>query len=348
MRLTREDLNRTLLQRQGLLERRPGTVTDVVRHLVGLQAQEGLSPYVGLAARLAGFDPEDVTAGLESAELVRMVCLRGTIHLLTADDALMLRSWTTPAQERERAAAQNLRDVRDLDLGAFRAEVSDALAGGPLSVKALGEALVSAFPERPPVALAGLARVCEPLAQLPPRGTWRGSGGVVYQYVDRWVGRPLAAPDPADLVRRYLRAFGPASAADVTAWSGVPGIAQILTEMPDLVRHEDDRGKALWDVPGGEIVTGEHPAPVRLLGIYDNVWLSHAARDRVTTPEARKGWAGVNGGLAATVFVDGWLAGLWRADGDRVGSVELFGSLTRSQRADLDAEVARVDVLLGS
>ena len=65
MRLTREDLNRTLLQRQGLLERRSGSVADLVRHLVGLQAQEGLSPYVGLAARLAEFDPGDVTAGLE-------------------------------------------------------------------------------------------------------------------------------------------------------------------------------------------------------------------------------------------------------------------------------------------
>ena len=139
MRLTREDLNRTLLQRQGLLERRSGTVADLARHLVGLQAQEGLSPYVGLAARLTGFDPEGVTAGLESAELVRMVCLRGTIHLLTADDALMIRSWTTPAQERELVVAQNLRDVRDLDLDAFRAAVSDALAGGPLSVKALGK-----------------------------------------------------------------------------------------------------------------------------------------------------------------------------------------------------------------
>ena len=50
---------------------------------------------------------------------MRMVCLRGTIHLLTADDALMIRSWTTPAQDRERMAAQNLREVRDLDLDAF-------------------------------------------------------------------------------------------------------------------------------------------------------------------------------------------------------------------------------------
>jgi len=348
VRLTREDLNRTLLQRQGLLERRSGSVSSVARHLVGLQAQEGLSPYVGLAARLDAFDPAEVTAGLESAALVRMVCLRGTIHLLTADDALMIRSWTVPIQDRERAVAQNLRAVRDLDLEPFRAAVTSALATGPLSVKALGETLAVTYPDHPPVALAGLARVCAPLAQLPPRGTWRGSGGVVYDLVDHWVGRPLAAADPEDLVRRYLRAFGPATAADVTTWSGVPRIGDVLRGMPDLVQHQDERGRALWDVPDGEIVGGDRPAPVRLLGIYDNLWLSHAGRDRVTSPETRSRWAGANGGLACTVFVDGWLAGLWRAEGDRVGSVELFGTLTSAQRADLDAEVARVDVLLGS
>jgi hypothetical protein len=348
VRLTREELNRTLLQRQGLLERRSGSVASVVRHLVGLQAQERLSPYVGLAARLEAFDPAQVTAGLESAALVRMGCLRGTIHLLTDDDALMIRSWTVPIQERERVVAQNLRAVRDLDLVAFRAAVSAALADGPLPVKALGEALTVAYPDHPPVALAGLARVSAPLAQLPPRGTWRGSGGVVYDRVDRWIGRPLAVADPAELVRRYLRAFGPATAADVTTWSGVPGVADVLGEMPDLVRHEDERGRALWDVPDCEIVSGDRPAPVRLLGIYDNLWLSHTARDRVTTPEARRRWTGTNGGLACTVFVDGWLAGLWRPDGDRVGSLELFDPLTSSQRSELDAEVARVDVLLGS
>ena len=129
MRLTPGQLNRTLWQRQGLMARRTRSAHDVCADLVGLQAQENRSPFLGLAARLDGFDPAAVTEGLESRTLVRMVCLRGTIHLLTADDALMIRRWTWPIQDRERQVSQNLRDVRDLDLDEFR-PVRGGGAGG--------------------------------------------------------------------------------------------------------------------------------------------------------------------------------------------------------------------------
>lgn len=54
---------------------------------------------------------------------------------------------------------------------------------------------------------------------------------------------------------------------------------------------------------------------------------------------------GANGGVGNTVFVDGFMAGLWRwRDGQVI--TELFGRLTRSERAELDEEVARVTALL--
>ena len=90
-------LNRTLLDRQHLLARTSSTLPDVVEHLVGLQAQDNLPPYLGLAARLERFDPYDVTRGLEDRSLVRLLTMRGTIHLLVADDALTLRRSTRPS-----------------------------------------------------------------------------------------------------------------------------------------------------------------------------------------------------------------------------------------------------------
>jgi hypothetical protein len=345
VQLTARDLNRTLLRRQGLLSRKDTTVPGAVEHLVGLQAQENLPPYLSLAARLEDLDPYDVTAGLEERSLVRLVTLRGTIHLLTADDALMLRSFTRPVQERERKVSQTIRPALHLDTDEFNDAVRAVLDEGPLPVKELGEALASHFPDVPPNALAHLARVNQPLVQLPPRGAWKASGGVVYHYVDRWLGRPMAEPDVEALVRRYLAAFGPASAADVTAWSGVTGLAPLLKGM-DLDRHTDENGKVLHDVPGGEIVRGDAPAPVRLLGTYDNVWLSHAGRDRVTDPQKRKRWMGLNGGNASTVFVDGMLEGLWRVEDRRPVVVDLFRDLTGAERRELDDELARVESLL--
>ena len=344
-RVSARQLNRTLLHRQGLLERSPRSVPEMVRHLVGLQAQDSLPPYLSLAARLTTFDPYDVSRGLADRSLVRLLTLRGTIHLLTAEDALALQPWTQPVHDKEGAHSVNVRPAAHLDRAEFRAVVAQVLAEGPLTVPQLGGALAVRFPGVAPAALGALARVATPLLQVPPRGAWKESGLVVYQLADRWLGAALREPDAAAIVRRYLRAFGPARAADVTAWSGVTRLGPVLAAMDDLVVRVDADGRRLYDVPGAELVDPDTPAPVRLLGGYDNVWLAHAGRDRVTTPAQRKRWMGVNGGVGSTLFVDGMLEGLWRATDGRV-VVEPFRRLTRSEQAELDEEIARVEALL--
>jgi len=346
MRLTRRRLNRTLLLRQHLLERVSIAPVEMVRHLVGLQAQENLPPYLSLAARLTTIDPYDVSGLLEQRRLVRLLTMRGTIHLLTPEDAAVLRPWVAPRIEQEMRVSQSVGDSREIERPVAEGALRDVLAEGPLPQREIGQRLAERFPY-PATQLGQLARCVAPLAQLPPRGCWKSSGGVVYDYVDRWTGVPMAEPDVPDLVRRYLRAFGPATAADVTAWSAVTRLAPVLKGMADLVRHEDEHGRVLFDVEGSPIADEDAPAPVRLLGTYDNVWLSHAARDRVTDPDARKSWMGTNGGVGNTVFVDGWLTGIWRVEDDRVVVDRLERQLTKREQGELDEEVARVEGLLG-
>jgi hypothetical protein len=343
--LGRQALNRTLLHRQHLLDRSTIAPTAMVEHLVGLQAQENLPPYLSLNARLEQLDPHAVSEALGDKELVRLLVMRGTIHLLTPDDALTLRQFTQVSQDRERRASQNTRPALHLDLDAVHAAVDDVLEPGPLPVKVLGEALATEF-DAPANALGHLARVGRPLAQLPPRGQWKQSGGVVYQRVDRWLGRDLIEPDVEQIVRRYLAAFGPATPADFTAWSGVPGMAAVLKDL-GLEVHHDDRGKVLYDVPGGEIVE-DGPAPVRMFGTYDNVWLSHANRDRVTDPVKRQGWMGTNGGVAGTILVDGWLEGLWRIEDGKATVIQLLRDLTTREARELSDEIERTQQLLDS
>ena len=185
-----------------------------------------------------------------------------------------------------------------------------------------------------------------PLVQIPPRGLWKRSGGVVYATAESWLGAELSpTPDAAGMVRRYLRAFGPATAADVTAWSGITGVRDVLGGMPDLVTYPREAGRAVHDLEGLELAAADLPAPVRLLGEYDNLWLAHADRNRVTSPGGRARWMGPNGGIGKTVFVDGHLEGLWRATDGRV-DVELFRRLTRSEREELDAEVSGMEEFL--
>ncbi len=95
-------LNRATLARQLLLRRSAGRgVTDAVRHLVGLQAQNVKPPYYALAARLEGFRPEELSTAMEDRAVVRIVTLRSTIHSHTADDALTLRPLVQGARDRE-------------------------------------------------------------------------------------------------------------------------------------------------------------------------------------------------------------------------------------------------------
>jgi Winged helix DNA-binding domain len=346
--LTRRDLNRTLLLRQHLLERTSMPALAMVEHLIGLQGQENLPPYLSLGARLQDFDPRELSDHLERREAVRILAMRGTVHVLAPDDALALRPWVQPALDQQSRSNQNSRPAREVPVEALVAEVRRVLADGPLPVRELGERLADGFPGVPPAALAHAARERAPLVQVPPRGLWQRSGGVVYQPVDRYLRRETTLVDVRELVRRYLRAFGPATPADMTTWSRVTRLGPVFASMrEELVEVSSEDGRKRYDVPGAPYASGDVEAPVRLLGTYDNVWLSHADRSHVVPDDVRPRWMGSNGGVASTVFVDGFMAGLWWwRDGGVV--TELYRSLTRRQRSELDTEVDRVARLLAT
>jgi hypothetical protein len=348
VRFTRLRLNRTLLLRQHLLERVTMEPAAMVEHLVGLQAQEPLPPYLSLAARLTDLDPLAVSEAIEDRSLVRVLSLRDTVHLHLPADAVTLPVWAAPVREREMKVSQTVGTARDVDRAAFSAAVHEILADGPLPQRQLGAALAERFPAYTATQLGQVARVAEVLVQLPPRGCWKptGSTAVAYDHADRWTGRALAEPDVPAIVRRFLRAYGPGTAADVTAWSGITRLGPVVKAMDDLEVHEDEDGKLLYDVPGAPVADEDTPAPVRLFGTYDNLWLSHASRDRVMSPDHRKLWMGVNGAQALSIHVDGWFIGLWRIEDGRVVVVELVRDLTRAEKAGLDEEISRMEALL--
>src|SRR5690349_10478771 len=91
MRLSLRALNRTLLERQLLLRRADRSAVEAIDHLVGLQAQLPQVPYVALWTRLAGFDPEDLSALILDRRAVRLALFRSTVHLVTAEDCLAFR-----------------------------------------------------------------------------------------------------------------------------------------------------------------------------------------------------------------------------------------------------------------
>ena len=187
--LSPQVLNRTLLQRQHLLARVPMGALAMSEHLLGLQAQDPLPPYLSLWSRIDGFDPAEVSDALVDRSAVRVLLMRGTIHLVTARDALELRPLVQDMLDKITRNSQASREAAGVPRDELAAAGRDALATGPLPFKALGEALHERFPDYPTSHLANSVREMLPLVQVPPRGVWKQPGGVVYQTVQTWLGR---------------------------------------------------------------------------------------------------------------------------------------------------------------
>jgi hypothetical protein len=116
------------------------------------------------------------------------------------------------------------------------------------------------------------------------------------------------------LVRRYLAAFGPASRADVAAFTGlaVATLAPALAALaPDLERPTDESGRELYDLRDAPRPPEDTPAPLRLLGEWDNVLLAHADRTRMFDDETRRRVIKKNGDVMPTILLDGVVAGRW-------------------------------------
>src|SRR6185503_13918029 len=105
--------------------------------------------------------------------------------------------------------------VRDVDRDAFVPVARALLEEQPRTPKELGELLAERFPKHTSEAMHHAARAFLALVQVPPRGVWGVGGQVRLTTLEAWVGRPLgSSTEHDDLVVRYLRAFGPASAKD--------------------------------------------------------------------------------------------------------------------------------------
>jgi hypothetical protein len=344
--LTARALNRALLARQLLLHRARLPVLRALEHLAGLQAQIPNAPYIGLWTRLRGFRPEALSDLIRERRAVRGALMRGTLHLTTTRDYLAWRPLVQPVLER--ALNGNFR--RPL-LGVDREAVARAgrklLEQEALTGAALGERLRAQWPDCAPRALGYAVQYTAALVQVPPRGVWGENGPPVFRTAEGWLGRPLSArPSPDALVLRYLGAFGPASTADIRAWSGLPRLSEVAARLrPRLRVFRDEQGRELFDLPDAPRPRPDAPATPRLLPFYDNVFLGHADRSRIVGREVGQRLFQTEALLAGPVLVDGFVAGRWRVTRSREAAslrVEPFARLGGRDREALAEEGARL------
>ncbi len=332
-------LNRTLLARQFLLKRRRASVLDTLEHLVGMQAQVPTSPYVGLWSRLTAFRHAQLADLITDKQAVRIALMRNTLHLVTADDCLAIR----PVVQRLLARAYKKVDQAKLNrmIAAGRAIVE----AEPRTNVEIGRLLRKQFPRHDPMRLGYAIRDHVALVQIPPRGLWGASCPPILTSAESWLGRPLSnSSTPDDVIVRYLRAFGPASVADVQAWSGLAGLKGDIERMrPQLHVYRDGRGRELFDIPGGSISGAPISTPVRFLPEYDNVLVAYADRSRIIPPAHRDRVMKQLG--RPPVLVDGFVGAFWRVarkGKDATLEIELFDRVAARFRDELEAEGLRL------
>ena len=352
--LSLQALNRALLARQLLLRRAPlpdgsaraDRVIETVEHLAGLQAQAPFPPYYGLWSRLAGFRPGDLAELILDRRVVRIALMRGTIHLVSARDCLLLRPLVQPVLDRALKTIFG-KQIEGVDTIALAAAGRVLLAKKPLTFSELGGLLAEQWPGHPPNALAQAVRALVPLIQVPPRAVWGAAGQSAHTPAEAWLGRPLDGSPPLErLVTRYLAAFGPATVRDIQAWSGLTRLREPVERLrPGLRIFRDEHGNELFDLPESPRPDPATPAPVRLVAEFDNLVLSHADRTRVISEQNRKRLFTRNGIFPGTALINGFALGIWRITRSRDAaalSIDMFESISVRDRAAVTREGERL------
>jgi hypothetical protein len=268
--------------------------------------------------------------------------MRGTVHLVTADDALRLRPLTEPAIVRGfrggfagRLSFEQAEEV--LDLG--RALLDEE----PRTRAQLRAQFARRWPDRDADAMAYAVSYLLPTVQPTPRGVWGRQGRAELAVMTSWLGRELEpAPSIDEVVLRYLAAFGPASVKDAQVWSGLTGLREVMERLaPSLRVFASEAGDDLYDLPDAPRPDPDTPAPPRFLPEYDNVLFSHDDRRRIVDPGRRIPLPPGLGARAGALLLDGRFAGTWKLDADAL-RVAPFAEPDESTAAELEREGARL------
>lgn len=337
--LSHRALNRAMLARQMLLTRQSSTAIETIRHLVGMQSQAPNAPYVGLWSRLTGFAHDQLRELISSRQAVRISCMRGTIHLVTADDAALLRPLTQAVLTRAIFGQAFGKNLAGLDLEPVLKAARALAAERPRTRAEMARLLAERWPGWDSTSLGYVVTYLVPLIQVPPRGLWGQTGPIAWTPAEDWLGRDLdPAPKPDEVMLRYLGAFGPATVADIQAWSGLTRLREVADRLrPGLRTFSDPAGAELLDLPDAPLPDEDAEAPPRFLPEYDNVLFSYADRTRVNPGKNEIPLAPGNGGRCGTVLVDGTFQATWKIATAADTATLVIKPFARLRKADEDA-----------
>ena len=304
----------------------PAAVSPVeaVRRLGAAQAQDLPGAVTSVALRTTARRRKDVEVALDDGEVVRTWPMRGTLHLLAADDLRWMLELLAARSLTALTARWAQLGLTEPDAERARELVTAALAGG---VRMRRVDLLTAIDARG-VATAG-QRGYHLLGYLARTGTLclgptDGAGEQLFVLVDGWV--PAARSRTRDealgeLALRFFLGHGPATVHDLARWAGLPlrdartGLAVVR---PRLAALDVDGIEHVMDpaTPDRLAACRREAEDVVLLPGFDEFVLGYRDRTTILGPEfAERIVPGSNGMFRPTVVLGGRVVGTWQWTG---------------------------------
>ncbi len=342
----------------------------ITRSLVVLHATDPATVFLSVAARSHDLEPGQIEKALYTDRtLLRMLAMRRTMFVAPIDLVPALQAACAQAQaiKQRRTYARHLAQVVDGDIDAWLAEVEEQthrelLTRGSATGAQLGAAVprlrtqVDTAPGKPyskPTAITTwilLILGCEGrIVRGRPNGSW-ASTQYVWEPIESWLpaGVPAMSAEAAraEIVRRWLYAFGPAPVADLKWWTGwtLGEVRKTLAQL-DIAEVDLDGGVGVALAGDLDPVPEPEPGPA-LLPALDPTPMGWQDRDWFLGPHRDALFDG-NGNVGPTVWWGGRVVGGWaqRADGEIVWRA--LEDVGREATESIAAEAARIEAWYG-
>lgn len=337
------------------------SAVGVVRRLCAVQAQVASFAELCVRVRRIKSKSGDVARALGDGRLVKTWAMRGTLHLLTPEDAGAFLSLIASGRPWERPSWQKYFGVTPKQLDALREVIREALDGKVLT----REELITAV-----TAKRGYAHLGEALREgwgtlLKPYA-WQGDlcfgpnrgNRVTFMRPENASSRWVRLPDPDQAapiaIVAYLSAYGPATADNFHNWlsRGRVSTRQVrkwFAGVGDRLREVEVGGERRYVLSTDldELLATKPTTTVRLLPGFDQYVLGPGTDDHHVLPAARRRAVSLQSGWIAPIVVSGGVvSGTWKLAGEEI-RVAWFKEAGALPRSGLRAEVARLEAIFG-
>lgn len=348
------------LARHHFTDAEPAKLVNVCRDIGGFQAQLNSAAHLAGWARQRSLTPTDIHAALyQQRTLVRTSCMRQTLHLIPAADFALYINALKESRVAGLLRVAGKFGVTRAHVAALNDQFLDALSAGPLPGQELLARIKPRVGQEVQAWMAVVWGIQVFRLALVEGLICYGQEPDTFVRVDQWLP-PAPAIEPAaalvELLRRYLRAYGPATPRDFAKWTGnpMPEVRAAWATVQDELIEVAVTGARGWllRVDLAALQNSSLQAPhLRLLPSFDPWVLGHADKNQLVEARHYKRIFRSAAWVAPVVLLNGRAVGAWshkRQGKALLVTVAPFEKFSKAARALIEAEAARLGAFLAA